>query len=676
MDIKKRPKIFSKAFEVSFFYKPIKLPQLRLILLFLGSVLFLEASAEQPVISENAPYEIELPGVVVEGIPVSVNILANDSVKQAEFIVNGETKILHFRHGKASFEVTFEREEPLSIRNGDFVFVQSRKPIPLWLSIIPPLLAIFMALAFKEVISSLFLGIFVGAAIIGYYSGGWLGIFTGFFDVVAVFVMNALVDWSHMAVIVFSVLIGGLVAVVSKNGGMQGIVNRISKFASTAKSGQLATYFLGIGIFFDDYANTLIVGNAMRSTTDSLRISREKLSYLVDSTAAPIAAIAFVTTWIGAELGYIQDGLELINRNETLVTDGAYSVFLSSIQYAFYPVFTLAFMLFLILQNRDFGPMYKAESRARLTGNVEENALSGSDQNDPELEVFNPVNEKKCRAYNGIIPIVVVVAGTITGLFITGWDADIWADPALGFGRKISAVIGNSDSYTSLLWASLLALVVAIALTVSQKILSLGKTIETTITGFKTMMGAVIILVLAWSLASVTEAMHTADFLTGIFSDAIAPWLIATLTFILGAVVAFSTGSSWGTMAILYPLMLPLAWKICQENGMSLEETLMIFHQVVASVLAGSVLGDHCSPISDTTILSSLASRCNHISHVRTQLPYALTAGTLAIGVGLLPSGFGVPVWITMPAGIILAYLVVKYVGRPVPAIPAHANRN
>ena len=325
-------------------------------------------------------------------------------------------------------------------------------------------------------------------------------------------------------------------------------------------------------------------------------------------------------------------------------------------------------MLILILRERDFGPMYHAEKQARLG---ESNSRTPIENNE-ELDEFTAKEGIKHRAYNAIIPVVVVIIGTIIGLLSTGLDelgltgSYFWDLSDTGFGIKLSSVIGAADSYKALLWASLAGLFAAITLSVTQKLMSIHQSINAAVGGFKTMLTAIIILVLAWSLALVIEDLHTADLLTSIMSDNVSPYFVPTLTFLLAAVVAFSTGSSWGTMAILYPLMLPSSWAICLAAGIPEAETLSIFHNVVACVLAGAVLGDHCSPISDTTILSSLASSCNHINHVRTQMPYALTVGAVATIFGTIPAAYGIPFWITVPIGILMLYFIVGKFGKRV----------
>jgi Na+/H+ antiporter NhaC len=466
-----------------------------------------------------------------------------------------------------------------------------------------------------------------------------------------VYILESLNDPAHLSIIVFSMMIGAMVALISSNGGMKGVVNILARYARSPRSGQFVTWLLGMAVFFDDYANTLVVGNTMRPVTDRLNISREKLSYIVDSTAAPIAAIAFVTTWIGAELSYIQDGINVIGLKES-----AYDIFLNSLQFSFYPVLALLFILILVKSNRDFGPMLQAERNAR------KNIYPGSHPNAVEESIDS--TEGKERWYNAVIPVVVIVAGTITGLVSTGLQNVSW-DDSMGFFKNLSLVIGNADSYKALLWSSLAGVIIAVILTLSQKLLTLKGSVNSLVEGFKTMLTAVIILVLAWSIALITKYMHTADFVAGILvSINMAPFVLPSIVFMLAAFVAFSTGSSWGTMAILYPLVLPSSWLISQQYGLDHEQSMNIFYNVVSTVLAGSVLGDHCSPISDTTILSSLACSCNHIEHVRTQLPYAMTVGVIAILFGTLPAAYGVPTYILFPLCLVVLYLIVRFFGK------------
>ena len=551
--------------------------------------------------------------------------------------------------------------------------------IPLWLSILPPLIAIALALVFKEVIISLFAGIWVGAFI----AGGlrfefFLGPVKALLTTIDTYIINALNDSGHLSVLVFSLMIGGMVAIISRNGGMAGVVQRMTKYATNPRRGQFVTWLLGVAIFFDDYANTLIVGNTMRSVTDRFRISREKLAYIVDSTAAPVASVAFITTWIGAELGYIGDGIDQVDH---FAGTTPYAIFIESLKYSYYPVLTLAFILYLIYQRHDFGPMWRAEARARSTGQVK--ALSEETAAVSEQENLDPVPGAPLRARNAAIPVLTVIVMTIIGLLDTGlaslaagmddppatsdWGT-VWGALEGGFFAKLGLTIGAADSYVALLWASMSGVVVALLLTVGQRIMNIEQTIGSLTAGFKAMFSAVMILTLAWALALTTEELHTATFLVELLGEALNPYFLQPVIFVLAALISFSTGSSWSTMAILYPIAIPLTWTVATLSGWEEPDAAGLLYNVISTVLAASVLGDHCSPISDTTILSSLASDCHHIDHVRTQLPYALTVGAVALACGFLSTllGGGWTVCLSlMAAGLVLLFFIVKFVGRP-----------
>ena len=636
----------------------------RLILLLFIFIGALAVSRPAGVFAEEAPkFTVDLPQIIVQHVSCNVDITLVDPEfirdydnSEVRVLVNGEYRDLVFKDATASIPVKFSQKQVLELVIGQVEYRIEVMPIPLWTSILPPLIAILMALIFKEVFTALFLGLLIGTTIISFYQGNvlFIAVFKGVFAIVDTYILQSLSDEGHLSIIVFSMMIGAMVSLITHNGGMKGVVDHLAKYAKGPKSGQFITWLLGLIIFFDDYANTLVVGNTMRPVTDRLRISREKLAYIVDSTAAPVASIAFVTTWIGAELSYIQDGIDSLGLNEN-----AYNVFFNSLAYSFYPVFALALILILIFRNADFGPMLKAERAARG------NRVPESEQNSSSDAVER--RSGRDRWFNAVIPVLVIILGTLAGLLYTGWDANVWDDPSIGFATKLSATIGQADSYKALLWSSLSGVLTALLLTISQRILSLKKSIDSLVSGFKTMLTAVLILTLAWALALVTQHMHTAEFISqSMLKLSISPYFIPAITFFLASVVSFSTGSSWGTMAILYPLLLPTTWLISAEYQLDHDQSLAIFYNVVSGVLAGSVLGDHCSPISDTTILSSLASSCNHIEHVRTQLPYALTAGAVAMLVGTIPAAYGVSSLILFPAGIMVLYLVVRFAGKKI----------
>lgn len=557
--------------------------------------------------------------------------------------------------------------------------------IPLWLSILPPLVAIGLALLLQEVIISLFVGLWMGAFIAG--GMRWVSFsyyFESLFNTVTDYIIVALNNTGHLSVITFSLLIGGMVAIISKNGGMAGVVIHLSAYARSRRSTQFVTWLLGVAIFFDDYANTLIVGNTMKAVTDRFRISREKLAYIVDSTAAPIAAVAFITTWIGAELGYIENGIEMISNWSR--TETPYAIFLQSLKYSFYPILTLAFILMLIYQRRDFGPMWQAEEDANQQV-YSQQEIQADEQTEEDL---SPLPTAARNPWDAILPILSVILVTILGLWTTGiqstWQEIVEIDPSVqqgwssvwqnmnllwsespGFMMKVGKVIGNADSYIGLLWGSLTGVVLAILISAARKSMKLTEGIKWMTTGFKTMLPAILILTMAWSLAITTEQLHTADFLASLVEGSLNPYFLPPIVFILSALIAFSTGSSWSTMAILFPIAIPTAWAVSLAAGLPVEDAYQILLNVIATVLAASVLGDHCSPISDTTILSSLATGCNHIQHVRTQMPYALTVGMVSLICVFLSTWLGGSWMVSLSlliAALIALWFWIRWKGR------------
>jgi len=368
-----------------------------------------------------------------------------------------------------------------------------------------------------------------------------------------------------------------------------------------------------------------------------------------------------------------------------------YAIFLASLKYSFYPFLTLIFILFVIFTKRAFGGMYKAELRARTTGQVSPAMTEPEDE--PDMEDLSPVKNAPLKWYNAVLPVMTVIVMTIFGLVDTGMQSvfggltelgldvsnsygAIWSNMASlenttnTFFSKLGTLIGSSDSYVALLWASVSGLVVAIVLTIGSRIMNLFDTMHWMVTGIKTMLPAIIILTLAWALAITTKELHTADFLSSALEETINPYVFPMIIFVLAAFTAFSTGSSWSTMAILYPIAIPTSYAISQANGLAPEITMELMLNVIATVLGASVLGDHCSPISDTTILSSLATDCNHLDHVKTQMPYALVVGTVSLFCVGLSTFLGGGLWISMILGIIsigFFYFFLKTVGKPVP---------
>lgn len=614
---------------------------------------------------------VDFPDIIVEDIDVVISITgyySDEDTAVASFFVNDEKVEVEFVNGKGNVSFTPVANQYVTVKIDNREFVSKVKAIPLWFSVVPPLIAIIFALVFKEVFTALIIGLLSGTFVIAWYSGAGLiaSLGIGLFRIIDTYVIETIANKDHVSIIVFTFLIGGMVHIITANGGMKGVVRRISGYASSKRSTLVSTWLLGLVVFFDDYANTLVVGNTMRSLTDRMRISREKLAYVVDSTAAPVSAIAFITTWIGAELSYIKNAVDTINlTSEQVITASPYSIFFQSLAYSFYPILALLFVIVLILSKRDYGPMVKAEMLASKRSEPVIDSESKYGNKSDEIEVAANI---KPRGFNALIPIITVILGTCAGLVYTGIDNVGW-DTTLSFGENLSNVIGSAESFKALLWASFGGLIVAVFLTLVQRLISLQSTIQSMIKGFSTMLTAMIILVLAWSLALLTKNLYTADFLSQVMIYMeIAPQYLPVITFILAALVSFSTGSSWGTMAILYPLLLPTSWVLFQDYAIDYENSMMLFNAVVASVLAGAVFGDHCSPISDTTILSSLATRCNHIEHIRTQLPYAITVGIVSVFIGLLPVSFGLNPIVAFIGGLIVLWLIIRFVGKKIPS--------
>lgn len=527
---------------------------------------------------------------------------------------------------------------------GDHVVGMQQRTIPGWLSVLPAVVAIAIALALRNVIPALLIGLWLGATALNSFTLKGAGL--GLLDSFQVFVRGALADSDRASIVLFTMMIGGMVGIITRNGGMASIVLAIVSKAKTAIGGQVAVWLMGLMIFFDDYSNTLVVGNTARSLTDHLKISREKLAYIVDSTAAPVACIALITTWIGYQIGLIDQALGTIDGIGDI---NAYSVFIHSIPYSFYPILAITFVLMVSASGLDFGAMYKAEVRARkgVVKPVSEEAL-------PALEgdELTPKDNIPLRALNAFIPIIALIIALGLSLF------------ALGEGSSITEILGTTDPYKAMMYSSFVGVLVAAAITISQKILSVHETIDAWYGGLRATLFGMIILVLAWSLSDVTAELSTAKFLVTLFADSLPVALIPAIAFILAAITAFTTGTSWGTMAILMPLVIPLSWAVMTVNGIADPSGMHILYSSVACSLAGAVWGDHCSPISDTTVLSSIASGCNHIEHVRTQLPYALLVGIVALSVGTIPGGYGLSPWISLVVGAVILFAVLKTIGR------------
>ena len=528
------------------------------------------------------------------------------------------------------------------------------------LTILPPLVAILLAFITKNVVISLFLGTISGCFLLQISGKNvFYAIIHSFLDFVQR-ALDSLSDPWNAGIVLQVMVIGGVISLVGKMGGAKSIAEALAKTAKTPRSAQLITWTLGVLVFFDDYANALIVGPIMKPVADKMKVSRERLSFIIDATAAPIAGIMIVSTWIGLEVGLIKDGFELIGVN----TD-AFGVFLNTIPYRFYNILILIFVVATSYFLRDFGPMRKAEIKARR-GNISEINKEISLDKVSEDEMA-PKEGIKLSVWNAIIPIGALMISALISFYYSGYTAimagenvalqTIMIEAPMSF-TAIREAFSASDASVALFQSALFASIVAIGMGICKKIFTLSEAIDVWVDGMKGLIITGVILILAWSLSSVIKELGTAAFLVQILSNSVPKFLLPSIIFILGAIISFATGTAYGTMGILMPLAIPLSYSISPE-----------FRYVVISisaVLTGAIFGDHCSPISDTTIMSSMGAGCNHIDHVNTQMPYALTVAAITVICGYIPVGVGLPIWIVLPVATVITVAIVYFIGKPV----------
>ncbi len=511
---------------------------------------------------------------------------------------------------------------------------------PEWTSLLPPIVTIALAIASRRVLVPLAAGIAVGAILLARRDHQLS-------DAPLLFVMaivESITTWSHLQAFVFSLLLGAMVAVLEAGGSMRDLVQRVSRRIRSRRGAQTMIATSGLLIFFDDYANTLLLGGTMRSTVDRYGISRAKLAYLVDSTAAPVAGLAVVSTWAATEITYMADGL----RDGGIThASAAFELFLHSIPYRFYPWLALAFVMMIAISGRDFGLMRELEAEAASK------RVPLPDESEPEHRWL------WLAAVGPVVACICVVAAVLVVTGLSAVPVDERSDRGI---RLAGQIFGNGDSYLALVIGGAVGLVTAFAL---HRLL--GKIAWSTLgrgslQGLAQMMPAMFVLWLAWALSDLTqkEALDTGGYLAGILSARLEPWLLPTVVFVISGAVAFSTGTSWGTMAILTPIAISLALQLDPTAGAE----GVICLATSGSVLAGSIFGDHCSPISDTTVLSSRSSGCDHVQHVRSQMPYALVVAAICVVFGTLPAAFGVSPWVSLLFASVAMWLIVRYVGK------------
>lgn len=528
------------------------------------------------------------------------------------------------------------------------------------LTLVPPLVAIVLAFITKNVVISLFVGILSGGFILNLTDYNVLiALVQAFLDFINR-ALNSLADPWNAGIILQVLVIGGVINLVAKMGGAKAIAEALAKRAKTARGTQIITWILGVCVFFDDYANALIVGPIMRPVADKMKISRERLAFIIDATAAPIAGLAIVSTWIGLEVSLITQGFEAIG-----IEASGFGVFIQTIPYRFYNILMLIFIVITALTLREFGPMRKVEieARKRRLEIIDEVAASS------EMDELEPKEGVELSIWNAIIPIGTLIISAIGAFYYSGYSAIVGGEDVVLQQLIIKSplsmdsiiqVFAASDASVALFQSALFASIVAIVMAVFKKIFTLSEAIEVWIDGMKGLIITGVILILAWSLGSVIKELGTAHYLVEILNGTIPAFLLPSLIFILGAVISFSTGTAYGTMSILMPLAIPLAYKINPEMSFVVVST--------SAVLSGAIFGDHCSPISDTTILSSMGAGCNHIDHVKTQIWYSLFIAVITVLFGYIPAGLGISIYVVLPIALLAVFVGVQIFGKRVEA--------
>ena len=526
------------------------------------------------------------------------------------------------------------------------------------LTLLPPIVAISLAFITKETILSLFVGVFIGEFMLCVNDLNIVSSAVNAFLAIGNEVISCMADPWNAGIILQCLLIGGVIQLITKMGGAKALADSLAKRANTPRKAQLSTWFLGLCVFFDDYANSLIVGPIMRPVMDKLKVSRQKLAFIVDATAAPVAGIAIISTWIGLEISLIASGFKSIGMDVS-----GFGIFLQTIPYRFYNILILIFIVMSATTLYEFGPMKKAEQESRARKDSEPiKALEA-----PGFDEIQPVEGVKLTVWNAIIPIGTLVIGALISFYWSGYTTILSGEnqalitlmktAPLSFNGIFEA-LSASNASVALFQAALLASIVAILMAVLERIMTIEQAISEWVSGMKSIAITGVILLLAWSLGGVIGNVGTADYLAIVLKGTIPYWILPSFIFVLGALISFATGTAYGTMSILMPLTIPLAWAISPDIGFVVTAT--------SGVLTGAIFGDHCSPISDTTILSSMGTSCNHIDHVQTQIYYAIFVAIIAILFGYIPAGFGIAWYICIPVAIIVMYIGLKVIGEKV----------
>ena len=546
-------------------------------------------------------------------------------------------------------------------------------PNGVW-SVLPPIIAIVLAFATRNVLIALLAGLLSAAYLMALRSLSPLSAVPESFEIATQQMLFVVTKPFNAGVLLQCGVIGGLVGLLTAGGGVRAIAELFAKFARGPVSAQIVSWILGFFIFFDDYANVQIRGPIARPIADRNRVSREKLAFILDATAAPIAGVALVSTWIGTELAYINSGLVDAGLTETY---SPYGLFVASIPYRFYNVLMLAFVFLSAVTLRDFGAMRRAEVLARQgrlrdmdRGEISvEQALDGDDASDSKDSKDAKRNSLFVDSLFAIVPLLVLVCSAFWFFYssgrlaiLEGGDPEQIALVQTTSPESLRAVLGKADAAVSIFRAALLAGIVAFCLNVLFRRNTAAEAIVAWLNGVKSLVFTFAILILAWALSTCInrENLGAAQFLVSALSEGTPTFLLPSLVFILAAIVSFATGTSYGTMAIITPLAIPFANALAPGDYSYLVAC-------VGSVLTGAIFGDHSSPISDTTILSATSARCGMLEHVGTQLGYAIFVAIVSVLFGFLPVGLGAPIAVVLPVALVVLALLLWKFGKKTP---------
>ena len=506
-----------------------------------------------------------------------------------------------------------------------------------WYSILPPVIAVAFAIATRRLLLSLAAGVVLGSILINVPPAfNQVSAWTSSLNTLGIHLWNVISDPFNLAVLAFIMLMLTMVSIVILSGGLLAIVRWLEKYAKGPRSTQLITSLMGFLVFIDDYANVMIVGTSMRPISDAMLVSREKLAFIVDATAAPISGIALMSTWIGYEVGIFSEVSVALGFDRD-----AYSMFLDALGFRFYCIFMILYIFVNIGSRREFGGMLLAERRSRLGELSAPDAIFLSKVNDN----IEPEKTAKIRMSTAFYPFGILFFMLFLGLWIDGGGLGLLAEEplnllSLSVWREVISASENNVHVLNI--AGLLALLTAIFCAIVIATLpkqSIGRAIKQ---GAKSAFYPWQILILAWTLSAICNELQTGPFLVAVVGDSMPVLIYPVIVFILSAAAAIATGTAWGTMAIFIPITSQIAFQL--DGGVYGLVTIVS----LAAVLDGAIFGDHCSPISDTTVMSSIATSCDHIHHVRTQFPYALLVAASAIGLGYLPAMLGTPLWLAM----------------------------